>query len=59
MYRKVFNFSQGAAAANVLRSSTIIFTLMMEALRCSERLFLQEPLGVTSQRAVIVIVTAV
>jgi hypothetical protein len=45
--------------ANVIPSSPILVTLKTEALRSSERRFLQEPHGVTSQKTAFFIVTAV
>jgi hypothetical protein len=44
--------------SNVVPSSPILVTLMMEALGSSERRFLQEPHGVTSQKTPCFIVTA-
>jgi hypothetical protein len=40
-------------------SSLILFTLMMEAISSSERLFLQESHGVTSQKKAFLKITAV
>jgi hypothetical protein len=45
--------------ANVVPSSPILVTLMMEALSSPKRRFLQEPHGVTSQKTPFFIVTAV
>jgi hypothetical protein len=45
--------------ANVVPSSPILVTLMMEAIRSSETRFLQEPHGVTSQKTAFFIVTVV
>jgi hypothetical protein len=45
--------------ANVVLSSPIVSTLMIEPLRSSETLFLQEPKGVPSQDTAFFIVTAV
>jgi hypothetical protein len=45
--------------ANVVPSSPILVTLMMEALSSPKRPFLQEPHGVTSQKTPFFIVTAV
>jgi hypothetical protein len=45
--------------ANVVPSSEILVTLMMESLRSLKCQSLQEPHGVTSQRTPFVIVTAV
>jgi hypothetical protein len=39
--------------------STLIFALMMETIRSSERLFLQEPHGIASQKTAFFILTAV
>jgi hypothetical protein len=36
--------------ADAVRSSPIVITLMMEAIRSQKRQFLQEPRGVTSQK---------
>jgi hypothetical protein len=44
---------------NVVPGSPILVTLMMEALSSSERQFLQEPRGLTSQKTTFFIVTAV
>jgi hypothetical protein len=44
--------------ANIVPSSPILVTLMMEALRSSEYQFLQEPQGVITQKAGFFIVTA-
>jgi hypothetical protein len=38
--------------ANVVSSSPTLVALMMEALRSSERRFLQEPHGITSQKTI-------
>jgi hypothetical protein len=46
-------------AACVIPSSSILVTLMKEALGCSETSVLQEPHGVTSQKTQFFIVTAV
>jgi hypothetical protein len=45
--------------AKVVPSSPILVTVMMEALRSSKTLFLQEPHGVTSQKMACFMVTAV
>jgi hypothetical protein len=45
--------------ANVVSSSPILVTLMMEAIRSPKRRFLQEPDGVTSQKTAFFNVTAV
>jgi hypothetical protein len=45
--------------AEVVPGSPILVTLMMEALRFSERRFLQEPHGVKAQKTVFFIVIAV
>jgi hypothetical protein len=45
--------------ASVVPSSPILVTLMQEALVPPKRLFLQEPHGVTSQKAPFFLVTAV
>jgi hypothetical protein len=45
--------------ANVVPSSPILVTLMMEALSPTEHRFIQNPHGVTSQRTSFFIVTAV
>jgi hypothetical protein len=46
-------------SANVVPSSQILVTVMMEAIRSSETRFLQEPFGVTSQKTAFFTVTAV
>jgi hypothetical protein len=46
-------------SAKVVRSSLILVTLMMAALRSSERRILQEPHGVTAHKTAFFIVTAV
>jgi hypothetical protein len=45
--------------ANVVPSSPIIVTMMMEAICSSETRFLQQPHSVTSQKSAFLIVTAV
>jgi hypothetical protein len=45
--------------ANVLPSSLIVFTLMMEVICPPKRLLLQQLHGVTSQKTLFLIVTAV
>jgi hypothetical protein len=45
--------------ANVVPSTPILLTLMMEALRSQKRRFLQEPCGVLSQKMALFIVTVV
>jgi hypothetical protein len=45
--------------ANVVPSSPILVTLMMEALSPAKRRLLQEPQGITSQKTPFFIVTAV
>jgi hypothetical protein len=44
--------------SNLVPSSLLLSTLIMEAIRSSESPFLQEPHGVTSQKAAFFIVTA-
>jgi hypothetical protein len=44
--------------ANVVPSSLILVTLLVESVLSSETLFLQEPHGVTSQKTEFFIVTA-
>jgi hypothetical protein len=46
----LFSMLRLLVTANVVLSSSIIVTLMMEALGSSKRLFLQEPHGVTFQK---------
>jgi hypothetical protein len=47
------------SAANVVPSSPITVTLMMDVICSFETSFLQEPRGLTSQKAAFFIVTAV
>jgi hypothetical protein len=51
--------STNCVTANVVRSSLILSTLMMEAIRSLKRRFLEEPHSVTSQKTAFFIVTAV
>jgi hypothetical protein len=51
--------SSNRRTANIVPSSLILVTLIMEALRSSKSLFLQEPHGLTSQKTTFFILTAV
>jgi hypothetical protein len=51
--------TQRRNTSNVVLSSPILVTLMMEAIRSSETFYLQEPHGVISQMTAFFIVTSV